>query len=144
MFISLAILLLYSLALIVVIYSDLKYRIISNKLVGVVATISLIYTIDNSQVEQLAYVPVGLFIGLVLWKLNIFAGGDVKLFVVILPSINSMFYKEIFVLIAFVWGGVALIVYLRKKFFVESALSTVPFGVPLAIGSWVGVIASLS
>jgi len=74
--------------LIIATYTDLKERIVTNKLNFSLAIIGLIIYSIQSIIEQntlpITYSILGLFSGFlfgwIMWKLGVFAGGDVKLF----------------------------------------------------------------
>jgi preflagellin peptidase FlaK len=127
--------------LIIATYTDLKERIVPNKLNYGLAIIGLIiFAIDSiieGKIEPLLFSITGLLFGFafgwILWKLGVFAGGDVKLFMALgtlnpfTPAlINSGILKTasipffpitLFIcsLIAFLPYGIIVIAYKIKK-----------------------------
>ncbi len=77
-----------TIGLIIATYTDLKARIVPNKLNYGLAILGLILFGIQSIIEQsplpltasVLGLCIGFFFGWVLWKLGVFAGGDVKLF----------------------------------------------------------------
>ncbi len=133
----------FSILLLLVAYFDICYRVISNKLVMLVSGIVLLYTLQFQLVDQWLYsIPV-LVVGLLLWKLGVFGAGDVKLLTVLVPVFNPDYHLLIFLIIAFSGGIVAMITLLYAKLISRNNNVTVPYGVSIALGCWLGILASL-
>ncbi len=126
-----------------VFYWDLVHRVIPNKLILVLATVTIVFNCYTNNLQQMFYAPLFLLVGLIFWRLNVFAGGDVKLVTALLPAINNSLYLDLFVLTMFLWGATAVLVMLYHRIRTNDVSKTVPFGVPMAIGGVIGLFASL-
>ena len=133
----------FSLFAVWIIYSDIRYRIISNKLVACVLVTVFLYSFQSGLLNQWLYsIPV-LAIGFLLWWLGVIGAGDVKLLAVLVPAINPDFHLFTFLVVAFSGGIVAVLTLLYAKLITKKSDITVPYGVPIALGCWLGILASL-
>ena len=126
-------------------YSDIRYRVIPNTLIVCVLITVIIFCIQSASLNQCLYsIPV-LIIGLVLWRLGVVGAGDVKLLVAFIPAVDPIFHVFTFLIIAFSGGIVAVITFLYAKLIKKKKYSdiTVPYGVSIALGCWLGILASL-
>lgn len=127
-----------------VIYSDLRYRVIPNALVFSVLMTVLVYCYQFEVLGQWLYAIPVFGTGFFLWWLGMFGAGDVKLLTVLAPAIDPDYHLFTFLIIVFSGGivAVATLIYARLKG--KNQKITVPYGVPIALGCWLGILASLS
>nr|WP_281259812.1 prepilin peptidase [Vibrio albus] len=137
-------LILFSLLMLLVIYSDLRYRIISNALVMVTSLMVLVYCYQADVLSQWLYAIPVFGIGFLLWWLGVFGAGDVKLLAVLVPAIDPAYHLFTFLMIAFSGGIVAIATLLYAKLVTKNNDTTVPYGISIALGCWLGILASLS
>lgn len=122
--------------------SDLRSRTISNRAIVTIAILSVLFVLFSNRMQQFYYTPLVFLVGLFFWRFNILAGGDVKLITVLIPAISSDYYIDIFILTMFLWGLTALGVVLLHRFNHKTD-KTVPFGLPMAISGFIGLLASI-
>ncbi|CNH02869.1 putative tight adherance operon protein [Yersinia thracica] len=105
--ISLITLLVFQLLLIC--YSDIRHRIISNKLVITVAINSLVLSFIIYHRVGLTIPLLALFIGYITFHFKLIGGGDVKLITALLFSLNAEQSLN-FILYTAIMGGVVMII----------------------------------
>lgn len=134
-----ALLILLNLAYIV--QTDIRFRLIPNRAILPLLFASLFLSISKGQYETLLYGIAFLIVG-VIFLVWFFAPGDIKLASVLVSLILPDYYLLTLVLTLFL-GGVLALSYLLikgKKFTRERGL---PYGVPICISGYLGILASL-
>ncbi|WP_157810384.1 prepilin peptidase [Vibrio sp. HA2012] len=133
---------LISILLLVISYQDVRYRLIANKLVigvlGCVATFCYI----NDSLGNFTYWIWLCPLAFALWYIHMWGAGDAKLLIALLPAVSSDYLAEIFILIGLSGGVTALMTYLIAKY-KKTEFITVPYGVPISVSCWLGILASL-
>ncbi|WP_082173540.1 A24 family peptidase [Vibrio sp. VPAP30] len=124
------------------IWSDIRYRRISNLLcLGVLLSCSII-VLKLGGVFQIVNVILFLSIGLVMSHLGWLGGGDSKLFaaysVAIIPA-----YIPITLFIVAITGGITSVFYLFRNKVAESKFTGIPYGIAISLGGLFGVLASI-
>lgn len=134
-----ALLILLNLAYIVL--TDIRFRLIPNKAVLPLLCTSILLSMNKGQYETLLYGMAFLLIG-IIFLVWFFAPGDIKLASVLVTLILPDYYLLTLVLTLFL-GGVLALAYLLikgKEFTRERGL---PYGVPICISGYLGILASL-
>lgn len=137
-------LILFSILVLLVIYSDIRFRTISNTLVMAVFLAVLAYCYQSDVLGQWLYAIPVFCIGFLLWWLGAFGAGDVKLLTVLVPAIDPAYHLFTFLIIAFSGGIVVVATLIHARLKAKNGKITVPYGVPIALGCWLGILASLS
>lgn len=101
-------------------YTDLKYGIIPNKLVGPVIIIGFIYKLFFSfSIDLLITIFITCFISLFLFFMKIWAGGDCKLYLAIILLIPDILVESSFYGISYIiW--IPILAFLIVDFFLSS------------------------
>jgi len=86
-----------------------------------------------------------LFFGFVLTRLNIIAAGDIKLMAAFSIAIKPEFLTFTFLVIIFIGGLIGVLYLVMKLLYGDRYIKNegVPFGVPISVGSLLGIAASL-
>ncbi|MCL6271454.1 hypothetical protein M3P05_16150 [Sansalvadorimonas sp. 2012CJ34-2] len=104
----------------------------------------VLFSILISGLESFSWQPYlfVVFAGLILFKINAFAGGDIKLVWAYLLGIDQQWWSVVFLLITGL-GGVMAVGYLAYGYFTKNLEAVrkrgLPYGVPIAIGGCLGV-----
>lgn len=119
------------LILITVCYSDIRYRIISNKQVIILLTIILLNYLFSS--GELSYISAIIFliIGIFLFYFGLVGAGDIKLISVLLLSIPNNEIMDFLMIMALLGIPLALIVLIKKIF--TKTKSTIPYGIAISL-----------
>jgi Flp pilus assembly protein protease CpaA len=133
----------YTVVLAAIAYLDCRYRVIPNWTIVLVAVLTLLTSLTTDNIQQLYYVPLFLIMGFLLWQMNVFAGGDVKLVAFLLPAVDDSLYLDMFVLTMFLWAVTALLVAIHHSVKSGNSDKSVPFGVPMAVSGVIGLFASM-
>ncbi|CAM4401134.1 prepilin peptidase [Vibrio agarivorans] len=124
-------------------YLDWKYRKISNKssILVFALCIFMSFKVDSS----VSWAIVCVAVCYILYGLNVFAGGDIKLFIAFLPAISYEYILYVVHLIFLLGGAVVFLIYSVDYLSKSQAMEKrgVPFGIPISIACFVGVTASL-
>ena len=130
-------------SLIIATYTDLRERIVSDRLVVAMIFLGLVLhsysaiTTGNIETIMLATaVSVATFIGAyLLWKLGVWAGGDVKLFTAIafLNPINYGVIRDVLGLSGGIFSSSSLAIF-PLSLFVYSVFAMLPYGAALSLG----------
>ncbi len=124
-------------------WSDICYRMISNRSVLAVAAISLLTT--GFQSFQLGGWLCVALVGCLLFRCNVMAGGDIKLMLAYLTGIRHEFLPALFGLMAVV-GGLTAVVYLCYGWITGTLSSVrlrgVPYGIAIGAAGFTGVLLS--
>ncbi|CZF81113.1 Type IV leader peptidase family protein [Grimontia celer] len=120
----------------VIVYSDIKERKISNRLNLAVLACCLLIAYENKSIElHILRGFIVVFFGMFLFSLGIIGAGDVKLFSAYALIIDSQFWLLTLVSITFVGGFVAIFILLKSKFLKSSRIRGVPYGFPIVVSS---------
>jgi len=129
--------------LVYVIQSDLRKRTIPNTASVLLLVNSTLYCGFNGYWSQwLIVVPVFLF-GLLLWRLSIWGAGDAKLLAAVSPMISLDHFVATLLLIAFLGGALSVVIFVSSRLKKNRAYTHIPYGIPISIGCWLGIIASI-
>ncbi|MFM2589800.1 prepilin peptidase [Vibrio sp. TBV020] len=126
-------------------YQDIKNRKIPNGVVQVIALMGIFFVFNYGRYEQLILPILVLGIGMVLFYFNILAAGDSKL----LSAFGLMISPDCFLLtifiILFAGGALAIAQWIICQLTgnTEWVNKGVPYGVPICLGSLLGIAASL-
>ncbi|WP_392560900.1 prepilin peptidase [Orbus sturtevantii] len=119
------------LVLITICYSDIRYRIISNKQVIVLLIIILLnYFLGHAELSYFSAI-IALVIGIVLFYIGAVGAGDVKLISVLLLSIPSNEISDFLVIMALLGIPLALIALIKK--IRTKTKTTIPYGVAISL-----------
>ena len=124
-----------------VIHSDIHTRQISNKLILAVAVTVLLI----SKFSAIAVLPLILafLVGLTLFALGIFAGGDIKLMLAFLPGIALQWWPVVLLSTA-ILGGILALAYLLygllKNQLKEVRKKGIPYGIPITLSGLLGIL----
>lgn len=123
-----------------IIYSDIAHRRIDNFLVVIVAVSAII--IPGFTLTAILPLILAVIVGLALFALGIFAGGDIKLMLAFLMGIAFEWWLLVLLLTAFI-GGVMALAYLVYGFFFSDLNKIcnrgLPYGVPITISGLFGL-----
>lgn len=119
------------LMLIVVCYTDIRYRIIANSIViALFIIIVLNYLIGNGHlnfISALIFFVIGLFI----FCFNIMGAGDIKLISVLLLSLPNEKILDFFLIMTTIGLPLAIIALIRKM--ITKSNVTIPYGVAISL-----------
>ncbi|WED26088.1 prepilin peptidase [Vibrio sp. DW001] len=132
-----------ALLLIFVIQSDFRHRKIPNTASVLLLINSTLYCVFNGYwMQWLIVVPVFLF-GLLLWRLNVWGAGDAKLLAAISPMISPDYFISTLLLVAFLGGALSIVIFVSSRLRKNRVIAHIPYGVPISIGCWLGIMASI-
>ncbi|RBW66583.1 prepilin peptidase [Vibrionales bacterium C3R12] len=126
-------------------YQDITKRTISNRVVFFVMSVCGILYFQHGVFESV-FVTVGiLFVGFVLFNLNIIAAGDVKLLSAFSLAITPQYLPLTLFIITLLGSllGVACYLYAKCTNYNKIMGNGVPYGVPICLGCLFGIAASL-
>ncbi|WP_049611490.1 A24 family peptidase [Yersinia pekkanenii] len=128
--ITLTILLLFQLLL--VCYSDIRHRIISNIIIVTITLNTLGFGFSINNTINLVIPLVTLFIGYIIFRFKLMGGGDVKLITVLLFALTTAQSLD-FIIYTAIMGGVVMIAGLlvNKK---DIQQRGVPYAVAISLG----------
>lgn len=117
--------------LIVVCYTDIRFRIIHNSIVITIFIIILANFLIGS--GELNYIAALIFfvIGLLIFCFNIMGAGDIKLIIVLLLSLPTKEIWDFFTLMTFLGLPLAIIALIRK--IITKSTVTIPYGVAISL-----------
>ncbi|WP_145491035.1 A24 family peptidase [Yersinia rohdei] len=95
--------------LLLICYSDIRYRIISNKFVVIIAITALVLSFITYNTVSIVIPLIALLTGYIIFHFNFIGGGDVKLIAVLLLTLNSGQSLN-FILYTAIMGGVVMII----------------------------------
>ncbi|UGA54222.1 A24 family peptidase [Vibrio sp. VB16] len=129
--------------LIYVIQSDFRKKKIPNTASVLLLINSTLYCGFNGYwMQWLIVVPVFLF-GLLLWRLSIWGAGDAKLLAGVSPMISLDHFVATLLLIAFLGGALSVVIFVSSRLKKNRVYIHIPYGIPISIGCWLGIIASI-
>jgi len=130
-----------------VIYSDCRYRRISNKLCAIIFFTSLYISIERNNI------PISLFIGFIvflstamLFKLNIFGAGDSKLATAFSIALLPNEIIDAVMMVLFLGGVLASFYLIKDRFILKISREHergLPYGVAISFGFYITIINSL-
>ncbi|WP_227731349.1 A24 family peptidase [Yersinia proxima] len=97
------------LQLLLICYSDIRHRVISNKWIITVTINTLTLSLITYSTASIAIPLLALLIGYIIFHLKLIGGGDVKLITVLLITLNTE-QSINFILYTAIMGGVVMIV----------------------------------
>ncbi len=95
--------------LLLICYSDIRYRIISNKFVVTIAITALVLSFITYNTVSIVIPLIALLTGYIIFHFNFIGSGDVKLIAVLLLTLNSGQSLN-FILYTAIMGGVVMII----------------------------------
>ncbi|MCG9724202.1 prepilin peptidase [Vibrio brasiliensis] len=124
-----------------VIYSDIKHRKVSNRLCLLIAFLCAGYAFIYTEVQVLIPITI-LVIGIALSYLRILGGGDTKLLAAYFIAISPDAFLATLVVIG-ISGGVLSLIYLLKNKIKKNTNNSLPYAIPITIGGLIGILASM-
>ncbi|MDN3698531.1 prepilin peptidase [Vibrio cortegadensis] len=126
-------------------YQDITKRTISNRVVFLVMSLCSILYFQHSVFESVLYAVGILFVGFVLFNLNIIAAGDVKLLSAFSLAITPQYLPLTLFIITLLGSllGVAYYLYAKCSDYKKIMGNGLPYGVPICLGCLFGIAASL-
>lgn len=122
--------------------SDLKSRIISNRLCVSISVTSIILVIGNLSLANFILPMFFLSAGILLSKFGYLGGGDSKLFSAYSIAISPENILTTLLLIALVGGCISLFYFFINKVMRKNVIG-IPYGISISIGGLYGVVISL-
>lgn len=123
-------------------YQDIKYRIISNKLIIIFFCLILAWGLfGHGQLNYLGAL-IFLIIGMALFYLKLIGAGDIKLIVVLLLSLPVQESRE-FLLIMLFCGIPLALFFIVARFFTHKK-SSLPYGIAISVGYFLVSVQHLS
>jgi len=114
-------------------YTDIRYRIISNKLVvTLLAIVAIWFAFGDGRFNYLAAV-IFLVIGIGIFYLKLAGAGDIKLIVVLLLTLSGQAISAFFIITA-LCGIPLVLVMLIIKWLTKRKNVTLPYGVAISLG----------
>lgn len=128
-----------------IIFHDIRNRKISNNIIVLISFIGLFSIFVKGDVNFLISPLIILFVGFILFKFNVIAAGDIKLFSAMSLMINKEYILLITIIILCIGGLQAYCQYSMYKLtnnrdWIDRG---VPYGVAISIGSLFGILASM-
>lgn len=121
------------LVLIVISYTDIRYRTISNQFILVTLGLMLLNALwGTNQFDYIAGI-IFLLIGIVIFYLNVIGAGDIKLISVLILSIPINKVIDFLTLIALCGIPLILVAIIYKSVFKKNCI-TLPYGVAISLG----------
>ncbi|WP_392564698.1 prepilin peptidase [Orbus wheelerorum] len=115
----------------VICYTDIRYRIISNKQVIVLLIIILLnYLFSNGELSYITAI-IFLVIGMILFYIGVVGAGDIKLISVLLLSIPNNEIIDFLTIMALLGLPLALIALIKKM--MTKTKTTIPYGVAISL-----------
>ncbi|MEZ9338088.1 prepilin peptidase [Vibrio splendidus] len=129
----------------IVMYKDVKNRTISNLECILVLIVVFPFFLLYGESISLLYVLSIVVIGVVLNQLSILGAGDTKLLAAYSFAIRPDYLWPILFLIVCIGGLLSMVYYVygRLTNIEKTKQRGVPYGIPICIGSYLGVLASL-
>ncbi|WP_244291601.1 MULTISPECIES: prepilin peptidase [Vibrio] len=126
-------------------YCDFRVRIITNKHCAIVTVIALYSLVCKDNFDVLPFSLSILIFGIALSYFSILGAGDSKLLSAISLAISPEYIVPIIFLIVFLGGALSLGYYIYGLMTDMEKVRRrgLPYGIPIVIGSLIGVVASL-
>ncbi|WP_254052660.1 prepilin peptidase [Aliivibrio sp. EL58] len=128
-----------------IVFHDIRNRKISNNIIVLISLIGFFSIFVKGDIDFLISPLIILFFGFILFKFNVIAAGDIKLFSAMSLMINKEYILLITIIILFIGGLQAYCQYSMYKLTNnrEWIDRGVPYGVAISIGSLFGILASM-
>ncbi|USD64740.1 prepilin peptidase [Vibrio sp. SCSIO 43136] len=122
-------------------FRDVFYRTIDNSVLIVLLVISLLTSVYMGHWLSLAASPIS-FILISLCLHQVFGGGDIKLFSVLIPLITPGHWLA-YLLLTLLFGGVLALFYslMRSREWIKK--HGLPYGVSISLSGFISILASL-
>lgn len=131
-------------ALIFISVVDIRKRQILNSHICILALVVILHCVNRGAANQICYFLPVLIVGIALWKLGYWGAGDAKLLATLAPAIHPEFYPLILAVILIIGGVLALVISkILNGIFKLDVVNSIPYAVPISIGSSLGILASL-
>jgi prepilin peptidase CpaA len=106
---SILLIIILVLQLLVVCYSDIRHRIVTNKLIITIALTTLVISFTQHNTVSVVIPLVALIVGYILFHFKLIGGGDVKLITVLLLALTAEQSLN-FILYTAIMGGVVMMI----------------------------------
>ncbi|CFR14413.1 MULTISPECIES: prepilin peptidase [Yersinia] len=106
---SILLIIILVLQLLVVCYSDIRHRIVTNKLIITIALTTLVISFTQHNTVSVVIPLVALIVGYILFHFKLIGGGDVKLITVLLLTLTAEQSLN-FILYTAIMGGVVMMI----------------------------------
>ncbi|RTZ14455.1 prepilin peptidase [Vibrio aquaticus] len=126
-------------------YQDVRQRKIPNGVVTIIALLGVFFVFFYGRYTQLYLPIVVLVVGALLFKFNIMAAGDSKLLASFSLMISPHYFLLTVCLILIAGGTLAITQWILSRVTGNAQWVTkgVPYGLPICLGSLLGIAASL-
>ncbi len=128
-----------------IVFHDIRNRKISNNVIILISLIGFFYILVKGDANYVISPLIILFVGFILFRFNVIAAGDIKLFSAMSLMINKEYILLITSIILCIGGLQAYCQYSMYKLTNnrEWIDKGVPYGVAISIGSLFGILASI-
>lgn len=136
---------LYATIFLYTMYKDITERRISNKTCGLLLVLGLVNMVWMQNYAALIWAVGILLVGFGLTVLGVVAAGDVKLLAPLSLAIKPEFMGDVLIVIGLLGGVTVLVQWLIGTIKPQSRMSLqygVPYGVPICLGSLLGIYLS--
>ncbi|CNG87827.1 TPA: prepilin peptidase [Yersinia enterocolitica] len=129
---SILLIIILVLQLLVVCYSDIRHRIVTNKLIITIALTTLVISFTQHNTVSVVIPLVALIVGYILFHFKLIGGGDVKLITVLLLALTAEQSLN-FILYTAIMGGVVMMIGMLINR-ADIQRRGVPYAVAIALG----------
>ncbi|HEI6966800.1 TPA: prepilin peptidase [Yersinia enterocolitica] len=129
---SILLIIILVLQLLVVCYSDIRHRIVTNKLIITIALTTLVISFTQHNTVSVVIPLVALIVGYILFHFKLIGGGDVKLITVLLLTLTAEQSLN-FILYTAIMGGVVMMIGMLINR-ADIQRRGVPYAVAIALG----------
>ncbi|WP_108652556.1 prepilin peptidase [Dongshaea marina] len=126
---------LFSIITIYIVVNDCVYRKIKNKFV-LILFITEFNRSGYIYASSLMMLPIIIFLGLILMKLNIIGGADIKILMSMIPWLKPDVISQLIVSTLTIGGVSTVIIYLMERYIIKrdkSIYRTTPFSIPILV-----------
>lgn len=125
-----------------IMYTDIRYRCISN--IDIIFVLFCVVFTNFQENQDLSYQSAGLIflVGLLLWQLRLCGAGDIKLIAVLALGVDEQWFLLCVVFMLLMGGalGIFLWVWARVTKSQSLLMNGVPYGVPIVISFSCGLL----
>jgi prepilin peptidase CpaA len=129
---SILLIIILVLQLLVVCYSDIRHRIVTNKSIITIALTTLVISFTQHNTVSVVIPLVALIVGYILFHFKLIGGGDVKLITVLLLALTAEQSLN-FILYTAIMGGVVMMIGMLINR-ADIQRRGVPYAVAIALG----------